>query len=266
MTLLHPPFLDLAVASFLGLAGLVLSAVLRWRRSRFWGPAVVATVLFIAVATGALYPRSQVFGYALWRGSRAVHDVALTFDDGPDSRFTPQILAILARENVHATFFMVGANVVKHPQIARRVADEGHAIGNHTFTHPDLIVAAPRRVRSEIERTEQAILRATGIRTDLFRPPYGFRTPVVYRQLQRDGLRMVEWTLTSQDWRNRGPAKICQRVLRRVRPGSIILFHDGRGNRSDTVAALPTIIRALKGRGYRLVTIPELLSDGSPPR
>ena len=261
MAILHPPFRDLAVASVVVLGGLALTTVLRLRRSRLYLPTALLTVFCVLAAVGALYPRSQVFGYALWRGSRVAPSVALTFDDGPSSRYTPEILDALAKEHAKATFFMVGRDVLANAEVARRVAREGHAIGDHTFTHPDLIVTTPGRIHSEIERTQRAIARATGVTPALFRPPYGFRTPLVYRQLKRSDLRLVEWTVSSQDWRRLGPKRVARQVLRRVRHGSIVLFHDGRGNRSDTVASLPIVLKGMKRRGYRFVTVPELLAE-----
>jgi peptidoglycan/xylan/chitin deacetylase (PgdA/CDA1 family) len=248
------------LASLSALAGASFIAGLRFAARR---PILSCCAFAVSLAVGvggfgALHPRSQVFGPALWRGDPSARVVALTFDDGPHAVFTPAILDILRQHGVKATFFMVGEQVERHPEIARRVVEEGHAVGNHTYTHPDLITEKPAEIGDEIVRTQEAILRATGVRCSLFRPPYGMRTPLVFRQTKRLGLQVVEWTISSQDWRSPGTDKIVKRVLRRVRPGAILLFHDGRGDRTETVEALPTIIEALTRRGYSFATIPEM--------
>lgn len=185
--------------------------------------------------------------------------IALTFDDGPGPKNTAQVLEILKKNNIKATFFMVGSMVKNFPQIAKQVADDGHVIGNHTWHHwyrrMDVATAA-----SEINRTADIIYQTTGVKTTLFRPPGGFlhNGLVDYAKSQKYAVMM--WSDESADSQRRGKAiNLTKNVLKAVKPGAIVLMHDGGGNRSRTVQALPEIIDHLKKQGYRFVTIPELL-------
>jgi peptidoglycan/xylan/chitin deacetylase (PgdA/CDA1 family) len=184
--------------------------------------------------------------------------VALTFDDGPWETSTEQVLDILKQNNIHATFYMVGQQLQKHPDLARLVAAGGHALGNHTWRHPiadlDLATAA-----QEVGNTARLIYQITGIRTNLFRPPGGNLTGelVPYAQRQRYSINL--WSVESNDYYLGSPL-IVDNVLRGVKPGSIVLMHDGGGDRAATIQALPQIITALRQRGYRFVTVPELLA------
>ena len=199
-------------------------------------------------------------------GSDAIRCVALTFDDGPDPRYTPQVLDILKSHGVKATFFLVGRHVEQYPGIARRIAEEGHSIGNHSYSHLNMILLSRNRAISEIERSEAAILKATGERPYLFRPPRGLGGPSVIELLRERKYTMVLWSLSSRDWIEPSYREIVSTVLRNVKNGDIILFHDSGsvieaqgGSRENTVRALPIIISELKKRGYRLVTVDELI-------
>jgi peptidoglycan/xylan/chitin deacetylase (PgdA/CDA1 family) len=185
--------------------------------------------------------------------------VALTFDDGPWPGQTDAVLAVLDEKDVPATFFMVGARVKAHPEIARRVVRAGHAVGNHTFRHTLLGSAPPGIVRREIRRADQAITRATGVTPRWFRAPAGELSPEVFRELRRDGLRSALWTVDPHDWgEGVKAATIARRVIAAARPGAIILLHDGGGDRRETVRALPRIIDGLRSKGYEFVTLDEL--------
>nr|RNJ71242.1 MAG: polysaccharide deacetylase family protein [Leptolyngbya sp. IPPAS B-1204] len=191
--------------------------------------------------------------------------IALTFDDGPWDVTTDQILDILAQEGVKATFFWVGQAVQNRPEIARRVVHAGHAIGNHTWHHryePMSEVEAA----SEIEIAAQIFRETTGIQTMLFRPPGGYLNNGLADYAISQGHTVVMWSVSSADTDPGNSAQdYIENVLADVQPGGIVLLHDGGGDRSKTVAALPTIIRSLKAQGYRFVTVPELLqleSDG----
>jgi polysaccharide deacetylase family sporulation protein PdaB len=190
--------------------------------------------------------------------------VALTFDDGPNEPYTSQILKILKDNNVKATFFMVGKNVEFFPRSAKAVAEAGHAIGNHSYSHPMMVLETNARVRSEIGRAQKAILKATGRRPVLFRPPYGAHDSLILTQAEKLGYVCIQWSVSSKDWERPGVNKIVRNVTRRVHNGGIVLMHDGfklrhGADRSQTVAALPEIIRFLREQGYEFVTVPELL-------
>jgi len=179
---------------------------------------------------------------------------ALTFDDGPWPESTRQILRVLQENNVKATFYMVGQEVMRRPEIAREVLRAGHAIGNHSWDHP----SRPRDPIMQVQRTNAQIKKVIGFTPTTFRPPYGIVAKMA-REAQREGDPVLLWSADSVDWSRPGTEKIISRILSQARPGGISLMHDGGGNRSQSVAALPSIIEGLKARGYTLVTIPELL-------
>ena len=217
-------------------------------------------ILITLLTVGALYPRSQIFGRVKWRGANRLPTVALTFDDGPNGEYTPQILDVLRDHDAVATFFVVGKNVERYPEVVLRAAKEGHVIGSHSFNHKALTFRRIESIRQKIEQTEGAVLVAAGLAPTLFRPPYGFRNPMVLRAARDLGYQVVTWSVTSTDWKRIGAAAIARQVLDKVRPGSIVLFHDGPGDRSQTVESLPIIVDELHRRGYWTVTVPELLA------
>ncbi len=193
---------------------------------------------------------SQRFG-----GSTAGRMIALTFDDGP-SVYTPQVLAILNRYGVHATFFEIGEQVGPLAATSRAVIRAGDVIGDHTWSHPDLDAA---NTAAQIRPTQAAIHRATGFRPCLLRPPYGTAPPDVVDIARSLGLLTIQWDVDPADWSLPGAGVIAQRVLSAVHPGAIVIMHDGGGDRSETVEALGTIVPTLLARGYHLVTVPHLL-------
>jgi peptidoglycan/xylan/chitin deacetylase (PgdA/CDA1 family) len=203
-------------------------------------------------------------GYIL-KGSARRREVALTFDDGPGP-FTPKLLKILRSKHAPATFFSVGRPITAFPHTLRLVHARGFPIGNHTMTHP-LMGHLPRDVQAaEIDQQTQLLTQAGVPYPRLFRPPYGsFNADT--RELIRDRrMLMVLWSVNPQDYYRPGAPVIVTRVLAKVSPGAIVLMHDGGGDRSQTVAALPVIIRMLRARHYKLVTVERLLRDDPPPR
>ncbi|MFE3068514.1 polysaccharide deacetylase family protein [Streptomyces sp. NPDC059247] len=195
-------------------------------------------------------------------GPRDRHEIALTFDDGPDPVFTGQVLDILARYGVRATFFCVGLHAHALPDEVRRIVDAGHGLGNHTWSHPFLPDLSPRHFRLQLERTDEAFERAVGRVPAVFRPPYGARTPETLGELLRGGPALALWDVDSWDWARPGPEKIARTVLDHTRPGSLILMHDGGGDRRQSVAALPAVIEGLLERNLRFVTA-EALAGGA---
>ncbi|WP_427890231.1 polysaccharide deacetylase family protein [Kribbella sp. GL6] len=181
--------------------------------------------------------------------------VVLTFDDGPDAEYTPKVLDILAKYDAKATFFEVGQNVRKHPELTKRIHEAGHSVQNHTWDHSDLRKLTAARFQQEVASTDQAIRAEIGSTPGCLRPPYGGVSATVRqraRQLHKD---LVVWTVDSRDWTKPGTAAIVQRVLKNVHSGSVVLMHDGGGNRAQTVAALPAILTALKAQGYGFRTL-----------
>ncbi|NUW40781.1 polysaccharide deacetylase family protein [Nonomuraea rhodomycinica] len=186
--------------------------------------------------------------------------LALTFDDGPGPR-TGALLDVLKRERVHATFFLMGKHVEQLPKVVRRTMAEGHAIGNHTYSHPSLPTLLDQEIIDEIRLTQDAIQEVTGRRPRMFRPPYGNTDDRVLRLAGSQDLSQVLWTGTTLDWKLRDPARIKAAVLRLAKPNGVILMHD---TVPQTVQAMPEILKELKKRGYHLVTVPTLLGGRTP--
>lgn len=191
--------------------------------------------------------------------------VALTFDDGPDNKYTTRILDILKEQDVKATFFLVGTQVAKYPATAKRIVDEGHAIGNHTWSHSDLTKLSVKAMDLQIERTQQAIIEATGITPGLMRAPYGALSDDVLDAVHAEGLTHIYWTVDTKDWAGSSVANIRKNVHDHTHKGGIILMHSFGGKKNaldNTVKALPLIIKDLQDRGYELVTVNELIDSG----
>ncbi|HZR79406.1 MAG TPA: polysaccharide deacetylase family protein [Chthoniobacterales bacterium] len=214
----------------------------------------------------AQYTKFPEFPTLYHQGAGGEHQVALTFDDGPDPQWTPQILDILKKANAKAAFFLVGVNAEKYPALVRRIVDEGHEIGNHTYYHPNLALTWPEHVRLELNATQLLIEAITGRATTLFRPPYAADTqPSQMSELmplqiaQELSYLVVLENIDPQDWAKPGADIILQRVKQQRRDGSIILLHDAGGDRSQTVAALPKILDWLHARGDTIVSVSTLL-------
>ncbi len=190
--------------------------------------------------------------------------IALTFDDGPAPKYTEQVLKILKKENIKATFFCVGEMVHDYPQIAKLVVADGHAIGNHTWNHwlkkMDSSTAA-----HEIESTATQMYETMGIKTSLFRPPFGSLNNGVADYAKKKNYAILMWSDDAEDFRRPPVSQLVNKVLKYATPGGMVLMHDGGGNRANTVQALPEIIDTLKKRGYRFVTVPELLKIPQKP-
>jgi peptidoglycan/xylan/chitin deacetylase (PgdA/CDA1 family) len=190
--------------------------------------------------------------------AQAGRAVALTFDDGPSPQYTPRILATLTRLHVHATFFVIGYLAAAYPQLVRRELRLGMTVGNHSYNHPEVPPfdqLPPRLLRDEIALGGQALSRL-GARPRLFRPPGGSSSPVLVRAAAALGQRVVLWSVDPADWTAGSTAKeIARRVLSSVRPGSIVILHDGGGDRSATLTALPAIVRGIRKRGLHLLAL-----------
>lgn len=228
------------------------------------GRIVVVLILFqgMGLTTGAAVRHSWKTSMVRTIPSPDSKTVALTFDDGPTQEVTPRVLEILKKEDVHATFFLVGWRVDENPDLVRSILEAGHAIGNHSYSHHSMRGKSAPFIQDEIERTTQAIQTATGQRTFIFRAPYGLWSVRLLELIDRLGYRPIHWTLSPHDWRRPSAKSIIHRCLARIQPGSIILLHDGfggqrKGNRGAMLEALPTLIRSLKDSGYNFVTIPE---------
>jgi len=210
----------------------------------------------------SMAPQSQLYGKTFTGGKPKARVLALTFDDGPNDPHTFHLLEVLAKASVKATFFMVGKYVDHRPDIARAVADAGHVVGNHTYTHPNLIFQSAWQLREEIRRCERALQDAVGNRhTKLFRPPFGGRRPATLRTLRAMGMTPVMWNVTGFDWNTSSPASVQRKVVAQVKGGDVVLLHDGGHlafgtDRSHTVEATAKLIDRYVSEGYAFQTIP----------
>ena len=193
-------------------------------------------------------------GQPLYRLTDGPKVVALTIDDGPSPVYTPEILRLLSQYGITASFSMIGRNVAAHPALAREVAAAGHVIVNHTWTHANLPLLAPLAVADQMNRASDAIARATGTRPTMFRAPYGAWSPAVLARCRQMRLMPLAWSVDPRDWSRPGVSAITASIMRNTRSGSIILEHDGGGNRAQTVAALTNVLPRLLDRGYRFRT------------
>lgn len=197
-------------------------------------------------------------------GADRGRDIALTFDDGPGP-YTPGVLSVLERYHVHATFFEIGEMLRYFSASTVREIKDGDVIGDHTETHPEMALLSAHQQREQLLEQIARIELAGGPRPVLFRPPYGSYDATTMRELRALHLLMVLWSVDTGDYTLPGASVILQRALAGAHPGAIILMHDAGGTRTQTVEALPRIIRGLRDRGYRLVTVPQLLRDDPPP-
>lgn len=255
----------LAIATVLVLTALILDYLHILRRP--WRPALILAIAIILWGTyltlNAVLPTSSFYGPVIYQGSQSDKVVALTFDDGPNLPYTFQILDILAKYNIKATFFLIGQNAEKYPEAAKAIAQKGHQIGSHTYTHSDLLKLDEAQIAAEMTKSVEVIGNATGTRLKLLRPPHGFRDPLVLQLAKEQKLDIVQWSVMAEDWKKPGVEVIADRVLSKARNGSIVLLHDGDGaiggDRSQTVAATEIIIRKLGQQGFRFVTVDEIL-------
>lgn len=225
------------------------------------GAAACAAVL----ADAALRPGSQLFGRVMIAGPRA-EAFALTYDDGPNDKATPELLDLLAERNVRATFFMIGRFVEQRKELARRVLAAGHLVGNHTMTHPWLAWQSAARIREEMRTCNRILEDTLGVKVEYFRPPHGARRPVVFACARELGLEVVQWNVMGQDWKPIGTEGILGNVRRGMRRaeragrGSNILLHDGSdvamgADRGATLTATRRLLDEVLPRGMRAVGV-----------
>ena len=224
--------------------------------------AVAAGVAVAGLAAhGTWHRNSWIFGPALNRLPGAARVASITFDDGPNPVATPRILDVLQRERVKATFFILGRHADRWPELVKRVADEGHQVGNHGYYHRKLHRRTPSYVRDDLSRGTESIERACGVRPQVFRAPHGFRNPWVTPIARSLGQRTIGWSLGVWDSARPGADEIVRRTMEGMRAGSILLLHDGdgydeAGDRTQTAEALPGIIEGLRERSFGFVTLP----------
>jgi peptidoglycan-N-acetylglucosamine deacetylase len=200
----------------------------------------------------------------IFQGSTDKRRIALTFDDAPDTVYTPQVLDILKKHRVKATFFIVGYRAVEHPEVVKRIVREGHVVGNHSYGHSQLKKLSQAKFIQEVEKTERVLAPLAGYTPRLIRPPYGALNDEELAWLSDQGYLTVNWNVDPEDWRGVAKEVVLKRSLDCAGPGSIILMHSATGTGGSlkgTIDALPDLIEGLRGKGYDLVTLPELLQS-----
>lgn len=237
------PLMTVSTPGMTGVARVVKGAI---SGSVIWSDVVVPARASVIVRRTP-HPRTKI--------------VALTFDDGPWPVSTMAIVRTLTAEKVPATFFMVATSATKRAGIAREVAKDGFLIGSHSFSHKALQKLPTKTVHREIFGGAERVANITHTKAKWFRSPYGLTDAAVLREVRADNLRIAGWTVDSRDWTRPGVVRIVQNVVNATRPGSIILMHDGGGNRAQSVRALPYIIHRLKKKGYSFVTLDELAAQ-----
>ena len=232
------------------------------------GIVLAGTAATAAVVAGyqSMAPTGQWYGRTFTGLASGTKQLALTYDDGPNDPHTLRLLEVLAKHNVHATFFLIGRYVRQRPEIAREVVKAGHVVGNHTFTHPLLTLKSASEIRRELTDCRSALQDAIGEHSNLFRPPFGGRRPAVLRIARELGLEPVMWNVTGYDWNAPPSAVIEQKVSKQIRGGDVVLLHDGGhkqmgADRSQTVVATDSLITKYKSEGYEFVTIPQMMSN-----
>ena len=230
--------------------------------------AIMIVAPFAALVWAIIYyltyaVRSQVLGATIWRGrGNNIDSVALTFDDGPSPDTLP-ILDFLRCENIKATFFLIGREVEKYPEIVKRIVAEGHEIGNHSYSHPIYLFCSPAKTWRELRKTQEIIKTVSGVAPKIARPPCGVRTPVYFAAAKKLGLQTVQWSDAGFDWKKIAAARIAEKVLETVGKDSIILLHDGddtlKNHRRETVKSLPLIVEGLRLKNLSIVPLAKLI-------
>ncbi len=228
---------------------------------------ISGSIILLAIAAwGAIYylfyaVRSQVLGETIWCGHGDNNSVALTFDDGP-SPDTLKILDVLRDANIKATFFLIGENVEKYPEIARKIADDGHEIGNHSFSHPIYLFCSANKVQKELEKTQEVIKKATDFEPKLARPPCGVRSKTYFEIARKLNLQTIQWSDAGFDWKSLSAERVARNVLETAQSDSIILLHDGdsagKSRRRATVEAIPIILSGLRDKGLHIAPLAEI--------
>jgi peptidoglycan-N-acetylglucosamine deacetylase len=252
------------------LAGLALLArTLLFEPPPLWF-AISAMLAYVAFATlGVLVPQLEMYGDVLWRGVPGSRSVALTFDDGPHPRTTRQVLEILARSGRRATFFVVGRKARLYPDVVREIHEAGHAIGLHGYAHDrSYSLKPPSYVVLDIEKTQEAVFDACGVRPRLFRPPVGYVSSRTASGARKAGVTLVGWSARGIDGLGAtDAARVVRRIEKNLGDGAIVLLHDASENEDfvpASIEALPELLKTIEARGLRTVTIEDLVEEPAP--
>ncbi|MCO5051370.1 MAG: polysaccharide deacetylase family protein [Verrucomicrobiae bacterium] len=242
------------------LAAGLLSALVLWLGSWTW-LVVIWIIFFLLMGVGVARPQWRYFGPFICAGNPQRKQVALTFDDGPDPQSTPRLLEALQQHEIEAAFFAVGRKVVAAPALANQILRAGHLLENHSFAHSYATNLFPkRRLTADLEAAQRAIEKHTGTTPRYFRPPVGLSNPNTFRVAKALRLQVIGWSIRSLDTRQSDPNRIVRRVVRRLKPGAIILLHDGGIPADQLVATVKLLLAKLREQGYEVVRLDRMLA------
>ena len=216
--------------------------------------------LFVFAGFGVAIPQLRFFGNFICRGDKSKKQIALTFDDGPDPRSTPQLLELLRERKIPGTFFCIGKKVEQNPELARQILREGHLLENHSYAHSNFTNFYPAaKLQDELQRAQNAIQAATEITPKFFRPPIGLSNPNTFRVAAKLNLQVIGWSVRSLDTITPSPQKIVARIVRGLHPGAIVLLHDGNIPAEKLLATVKSLLDETQKLGYEIVRLDELL-------
>lgn len=235
---------------------------------RWWIAGALGGAIGAFLGYALVSPRAQIVGTSIWHGPRNRREIALTFDNGPSPDGTERVLELLRSEGVKATFFLLGRATEAYPHLAQAIVNDGHQIGNHGYTHKNLLWACAKTTAQQLDRGYHAIEAACGVGPTIYRPAYGTRNFFMPKLLRQRGWKLIHWAASAGDWRVHGARKLTG-WLPHVRNGDILLWHDGLRHeittpRTVTIAALSQVIPFLRERGFTFVTVDHLLRDTTP--
>lgn len=221
----------------------------------------VAATFLIVLGLGVAIPQIRFFGPFICHGPSTSKRVAITFDDGPDSRATPALLDCLRDAKIEAAFFCVGHRVAENPALAARIVREGHLLENHSYAHSNATnLFTVARLKDDLTKAQATIQQATGVAPRMFRPPIGLSNPRIFRAARELGLVVIGWTTSGLDTMTADPPRIVRRIVRRLKPGAIILLHDGGIPAERSVATLKLLLDTLRMLGYEVVRLDRVLA------
>lgn len=223
---------------------------------------ILAAISFYLFQKLAATSKYQIMGEYFNQVETKEPVVALTYDDGPNPEYTKKLVKLLDKLGVKATFFTIGKEIEAYPQVIKQLVKSGHEVGNHSYSHQKMIWKTPKFIAEEINQTDE-LLRQLGVENEiLFRSPFGFKRLTLPYILKQQKKKNILWSLDPKDYQESNPEIIAQRILENIKPGAIILLHDGGGDRTATINATEIVIHKLQAQGYRFLTVSELLKTG----
>lgn len=244
---------------------IVIFTLLLWALALWLGSialfAITAVALLFVIGFGVAFPQMRLFGDFICSGTNSKRQVALTFDDGPDASSTPALLELLREARVEAAFFGIGKRVAAYPELAARIVQEGHLLENHSFAHSNLTnVFSVGKLRDDFTKASTEIQKATGIAPGCFRPPMGLSNPRIFKVASALGLKVIGWTARGLDTKLTDPEKIVARIERRLKPGAIILLHDGNIPSERLIKTVKLLLEKLRAHEYEIVRLDRILT------